>query len=151
MTARKRRRSLLSTVHGKEPATIRPAVDGGKQRRISADHGAQFGGRRGRRARQQNVRHVHPLEIGTMLGRRRSDQLAAVVALEIERNRPATAVEPDERLVVGRNDRRVWQVVYDREELSKVGRDGAGLCIPPPALEALKFIVEVTAGDQGAK
>src|SRR5438093_8151979 len=131
MTARYRRRSLLFTVHGEEPASIGPAVDGGKQRRIGSDQASQLDRRRGRRARQQDIRHAHPLEIRTMLRRRRPDRLAAAIALEIERDGQPAAVEPDEGLVVGREDGRVGKVLYDREQLSEVGGNRARLRIPP--------------------
>src|SRR5438105_8656422 len=97
------------------------------------------------------MRHAHPLEICAMLGRRRSDQLAAVIALEIERNGQPPAVEPHERLIVSRDDGGVWQILHDRKQLSEVGRDGARLRIPPSAAEALKLVVEVTAGDHSAQ
>src|SRR5437016_14282219 len=97
------------------------------------------------------MRTAHPLEIRTMFGRRRPDRLGAAMALEIERDGQAAAVEPDEGLVVGREDGRVGKVSYDREQLSEVGRDGARLRVPPPALEALQLIVEVPAYDQGAE
>src|SRR3989442_9084215 len=83
-----------------------------------------------------------------MLGRRRPDQLAAAIALEIERDGQPAAVEPDEGLVVGREDGRVGKVLYDREQLRQVGGNRARLRTPPAPTKTSDLIKQVTPAHQ---
>src|SRR3954469_9875057 len=112
-TARYSRRSLLSTVYRKEPATIRPAIQGRKHPGIGIDQRLELTGRWRARAGQQHVGHAHPIEIGLMFGGGWFAQLAGAVALEIERHAPAARVQPHERLIVRRDYARVRQVFHD--------------------------------------
>src|SRR5207245_642227 len=144
--ARESRRSVLSTVDGKKPASVGPAIDGGEPRGIGAEQTAQLdGGWRGR-AGQHDMRDTHALEVGAMLGWSRPDQVATAIALEIERDRATPGVEPHEGLVVGRQDGSVREVLNDGQQLGEVGRDRARLGVPPPASEPLKRITDVTTG-----
>src|SRR5213078_1188992 len=120
MTAKESRRSLLSTVDGKEPASIGPAIDGREPRGIGAEQASQLDSGGGRRAGEQNMCDTHTLEIGAMLGRRRTDQFATAIALEVNWHGATPRIEPDERLIVGRDNGRVRKVLNDRQQLGEV-------------------------------
>src|SRR2546426_2251382 len=73
---------------------------------------------------------------------------SAAIALEIERDGQPAAVEPDEGLVVGREDGRVGKVLYDREQLREVGGNRARLRTPPAPTKTSDLIEQVTPAHQ---
>src|SRR3989442_6941766 len=123
-TARYSRRSLVSTVHGEQPAAVRPAIQSGQPRWIGADETAELDGGWRARTREQNMSHAHPLQVGPVLGGRGLNEITPVVTLEIEWYRLAPGIEPHERLVVAGNDRRRRQIRDNRQQLGKVRGDG---------------------------
>src|SRR5216117_844939 len=103
-TAMYRRRSLLSTIHGEQPAAVRPAVQGGEQSGVGVDERFQLTRGGGAGAREEYVCDAHPLEVRAMHGGRGVDELEAPIPLQVERYALAAAVQPHQCLIVCRDN-----------------------------------------------
>src|SRR6185437_52903 len=136
---------LVVTPHLVEGPAARPQPDRCKELRIGGDQPAQLTLGRRSGPGEQDVRHAVALEVRPLNTRRRLEHLPSLIHEEVERHRLPAGGQIDERLVVGRQDRRPREGVNRWHQLRKVARNAPRREVPPAVGEPADFVAGVSA------